>query len=71
LLNSLEANKDNYFSKHFGDTYFTLDNARKIGEIREKIEEIAKDDDEKAVLITSLLYALQTRLDTMMLIERN
>lgn len=64
LLNSLEANKDNYFSKHFGDTYFTLDNARKIGEIREKIEEIAKDDDEKAVLITSLLYAVDKVANT-------
>ncbi len=64
LLNGLEANKDNYFSKHFGDTYFTLDNARKIGEIREKIEEIAKDDDEKAVLITSLLYAVDKVANT-------
>lgn len=57
LLNSLEATDDNYFSEHFGNTYFTLENARKIGEIREKIEEIANDEEEKAILITSLVYA--------------
>lgn len=64
LLNDLEANKDNYFSKHFGETYFTLENARKIGAIREKIDEIATDENEKALLITSLLYAVDKVANT-------
>lgn len=64
LLNRLKANEDNYFSKHFGDTYFTIDNARKIGAIRERIEEIAANDNEKAVLISSLLYAVDKVANT-------
>ena len=64
LLNNLEADSDNYFSKHFGNTYFTLDNARKIGTIREKINEIARDENEKIVLITSLLYAVDKVANT-------
>lgn len=57
ILNSLKANKDNYFSINYSNTYFTLENARKIGLIREKIEEISETNDEKYILITSLLYA--------------
>lgn len=57
LLNNLETDQDNYFSVHYGNTYFTLENARKIGAIREKIEQIADSEDEKAALITALLYA--------------
>lgn len=64
LLNKLKANEDNYFSKHFGDTYFTIDNARKIGAIREKIEEIAENDNERAILISSLLYAVDKVANT-------
>lgn len=57
FLNDLKAVDDNYFSRHFGGTYFTLENARKIGAIREKIDEIVESEDEKCILITSLLYA--------------
>jgi len=57
FLNSLNPLNDNYVSIHYGSTYFTVENARKIGAIREKIEEITKNEDEKAILITSLLYA--------------
>lgn len=64
LLNNIEADNDNYFSENFGDTYFTLENARKIGVIREKIEEIAKNENEKVVLITSLLYAVDKVANT-------
>ena len=63
-LNSLETKEDNYFSTHFGNTYFTLENARKIGAIREKIEAIASDENEKAVLIASLLYAVDKVANT-------
>lgn len=57
LLNNLQVKHDNYFSTNYGNTYFTLENARKIGAIRDKIEEIAEDEKERAALITSLLYA--------------
>ena len=63
-LNSLETKEDNYFSTHFGNTYFTLENAKKIGAIREKIEAIASDENEKAVLIASLLYAVDKVANT-------
>ena len=57
FLNNLKTNQDNYFSIHYGNTYFTLENARKIGAIREEINKIADNENEKAVLITALLYA--------------
>ena len=57
FLNNLKTNQDNYFSIHYGNTYFTLENARKIGAIREGINKIADNENEKAVLITALLYA--------------
>jgi len=56
-LNSLEVQEDNYFSINFGNRYFSLDNARKIGKIREEIEQISENIEEKAALITSLIYA--------------
>lgn len=56
-LNDLRGDEENYFSKHFGGTYFSGDNARKIGAIREEIERIAESRDEKDTLVCSLLYA--------------
>ena len=56
-LNSIKTDKANYFSRHFGSKYFTKDNAIKIGAIREKIEKISTNANEKFVLITSLIYA--------------
>ena len=64
VLNKMEEDQDNYFSIHFGNTYFTLRNARKIGAIREKIEKISDNEDEKATLITSLLYATDKAANT-------
>lgn len=56
-LNMLPSNEENYFSRHFGGTYFSEENARKIGVIREEIERIAESEDERDILICSLLYA--------------
>ncbi len=64
ILNNIEERNDNYFSEHFGNTFFTLENARKIGAIREKINDVAKTDNEKAVLITSLIYAVDKVANT-------
>ena len=56
-LNTLSTDRENYFSYHFGGTYFTEENARKIGWIREHIEEISENNEEKNALVCSLLYA--------------
>lgn len=58
-FNSVEVKEDNYFSYNFGNTFFTLENARKIGYIREKIENKKNEltDREYSILLTSLLYA--------------
>ena len=56
-LNSINTDKANYFSKNFGNKYFTRDNAIKIGATREKIEKISTNANEKFILITSLIYA--------------
>lgn len=36
--NNLSVTTDNYMSENFADTYFSLDDCRKIGYIREDIE---------------------------------
>ena len=56
-LNSLKADEDNYFSINFGNTYFSLTNAKKIGAVREEIDKIASSKDEKNILLCSLIYA--------------
>ncbi len=56
-LNNLHNSEENYFSEHFGGLYFSEKNARKIGAVREEIEKIIKDENEKNILICSLLYA--------------
>ena len=57
FLNSLPASGENYFSEHFGGTYFTVENAMKIGAIRDAINQIAADEEEKNLLLCSLIYA--------------
>jgi adenine-specific DNA-methyltransferase len=64
ILNNLKANRDNYFSEYFGNTYFSLENARKIGAIREEIEKIAETEEEKNILICSLIYAVDKVANT-------
>ncbi|MEW5768290.1 MAG: DNA adenine methylase [bacterium] len=56
-LNNLAADSDNYFSENYGNTFFSLENARKIGKIREEIEHISETQEERNALITSLIYA--------------
>ena len=65
-LNSLKCKKsdENYFSQHFGGTYFSQENAVKIGVIREEIDSIANDDNEKVFLLCSLLYAVDKVANT-------
>ena len=63
-FNELHAHRDNYFSEHFGNRYFTVENARKIGLIRQKIEDMNIDDSLRYVLITSLIYAVDKVANT-------
>lgn len=63
-LNSLEVITDNYFSENFGNTFFTNENARKIGFIREEIDRISKSDEEKNILLCSLIYAVDKTANT-------
>jgi hypothetical protein len=42
-LNSLKDDQENYFSNNYGNKYFSLRNACKIGLIRDKIDDIAND----------------------------
>lgn len=60
--NAMVINEENYMTLNFSDTYFSHDDCSKIGYIREDIEikyankEI--NERERALLITSLLYAM-------------
>lgn len=66
--NSLSELKDNYFSINFSNTYFSKENCKKIGFIREDIEEKYINGilniRERAILITSLLYAMDKIANT-------
>lgn len=61
-FNELKATDDNYVSINFGDKYFSNNDARVIGDIRQNIEDdyINKKINYKeyAILISSLLYSL-------------
>lgn len=67
-LNNLEPKKENYVSEIFGGSYFTKENAQKIGAVREEIERLDKDreinQEEKSVLLTSLIYAIDKVANT-------
>ncbi len=66
--NSLSKPKDNYFSKTYKNTYFSENDCRRIGYIREDIEKKSKDkkinEREKYILITSLLYSMDRIANT-------
>jgi len=61
-FNSLKGDKlnTNYFSDNFGDKYFHFDNAKKIGHIRNLIEEKKESFNEKEynILLSSLIYSI-------------
>lgn len=60
--NEKNISEENYMTENFADTYFSRDDCAKIGYIREDIEKnfAAKiiNERERAILITSLLYAM-------------
>lgn len=68
--NTLDQKKisSNYFSKNFANTYFDLENTKRIGTIREDIEQLYLaqkiNKRERAYLIASLIYALDRIANT-------
>lgn len=66
--NAMVVEQDNYMSENFANTYFSLEDCRKIGFIRQDIEDRFVEEDinarERALLITSLLYAMDKIANT-------
>lgn len=66
--NSLEEYDENYMTQYFSDTYFSRQVCSKIGHIRQDIENRKNVNDinnrEYAILITSLLYAMDRIANT-------
>lgn len=66
--NSLLIDEENYMTKNFSNTYFSKSDCSKIGYIRENIEQEYNKGKinlrEKAILITSLLYAMDKIANT-------
>ncbi len=66
--NNHEVHEENYMTNNFANTYFSYSDCSKIGFIRDDIElKYEKDiinDREKAILITSLIYAMDKIANT-------
>ena len=66
--NQIETKENNYMRENFADTFFSADDCSKIGYIREDIEVKYKSRKinfkEYAILITSLLYAMDKIANT-------
>jgi len=66
--NKLELNsiKENYFSKNFGNKYFSKENSRLIGFIREDLEQKKKSLTKKeySIILTSLIYSIDKIANT-------
>ncbi len=66
--NALQTNEENYMSVNFANTFFSENDCKKIGFIRNDIEDKYKtrtiNDRERALLITSLLYAMDKIANT-------
>lgn len=66
--NELQTNEKNYMRKNFANTFFSADDCSKIGYIREDIEKKYKSKKinfkEYAILITSLIYAVDKIANT-------
>jgi adenine-specific DNA-methyltransferase len=67
-FNSIKDCDDNYVSINFGEKYFCRKNAKIIGEVRERIRKYFLNGGinlkEKAILLTSLLYAMDKIANT-------
>lgn len=68
-FNAIDASKipDNYFSKNYGDKYFDLLSAKKIGHIRDLIEYKKGNltNKEYCILLASLIYSIDRIANTL------
>lgn len=59
---------ENYYSENFADTFLSKENMKKVGIIRNDIDSLFKDGEinqrERAILITSLMYAVDKIANT-------
>lgn len=66
--NEIQSVEDNYMTENFADTFFSREDCSKIGIIREDIEQKYNSETinerERALLITSLLYAMDKIANT-------
>lgn len=58
--------KDNYFSENFGEKYFSNNDAKLIGKIREEIQKLKRSlsDREYCILLASLVYSMDKVANT-------
>ena len=58
---NLEILQDNYYSKHFGNAFFSFNDAKKIGFIRDELDNLLESKEitkqEFTILLASLLYS--------------
>lgn len=68
FYNNVNPSKENYMSDNFSNTFFSYENCKKIGFIREDIESRFNSKEinerERAILITSLLYSMDKIANT-------
>ena len=68
LYNTVEISDENYMTQNFSDTYFSKSDCSRIGFIRQNIEDEYLqgniNERERAILITSLLYAMDKIANT-------
>ncbi|MCR6578530.1 DNA adenine methylase [Campylobacter insulaenigrae] len=57
-FNTYDKSETNYMTENFSNTYFSDKVCSKIGFVRESIESLDINERERAILITSLLYAM-------------
>ncbi len=66
--NKCNVKEENYMTENFSDTFFSKEDCKKIGFIREDIENQYRKGDinfkERAILITALLYAMDKIANT-------
>lgn len=66
--NSMKNLEENYFSKNFADTYFSKNDCKKIGFIREDINNKLRNKEinqrEADILVTSLIYSMDRVANT-------
>ncbi|AII14108.1 adenine-specific DNA methyltransferase [Campylobacter iguaniorum] len=56
-FNSIKNLEENYFSLNFGNKFFSQNDAKKIGFIRENLDNLELNDKERSIILASLIYS--------------